>query len=391
MKTGTTSKAAGMEKSIRQKLRVDFEFPVLFGRGIFQKENSMLADALNRLGEKERHRVFVIMDRGAGNVEAVKNYVEDHADCLEWAGEPFVLAGGESLKNGLPSVMRMVDALAEAKLCRHSFVLAIGGGALLDAAGLATALVHRGLRLVRIPTTVLSQCDSGVGVKNGINYAGQKNFLGTFVPPFAVLNDFDFLRTLPQESWIAGVSEAFKVAIIKDAGFFRFLCGAAKSLAARDEVLMEKVIIRCAELHLDHIRNGGDPFEAGTARPLDFGHWSAHELERMTDWKLGHGQAVAIGLALDSLYACRKGWLEEEQLAQVRQGLKDCGFALGHSAMLRRDPSGNLALMRGLETFREHLGGELSITFPKGIGHGFEAHEIDGALMERCLLEAELS
>lgn len=376
---------------IHQQLRVDFEFPVVFGRGIFQKENLLLKNTLNRLGENKRHRLLVIMDRQAGGVEAVRDYVMHHADCLEWGGEPLVVTAGEELKNDLSSVLRMVDALAGARLCRHSFVLAIGGGALLDAAGLAAALVHRGLRLVRIPTTVLSQCDSGVGVKNGINYAGQKNLLGTFVAPFAVLNDFDFLRTLPQESWIGGVAEAFKVAIIKDARFFDFLCESAAGLAARDEALMEETIIRCAELHLNHIRTGGDPFETGTARPLDFGHWSAHELERMTDWKLGHGQAVAIGLALDSLYACRKGWLEEGELLRILRGLRDSGFFLSHSAMLQRDSSGDLVLMRGLETFREHLGGELSITFPRGIGHRFEAREIDTALMEQCLMETESS
>jgi len=378
-----------MEKTIQQKVGVNFNFPVIFTRGIFRTENNLLRDTLKGIEEKKRHRLMVILDEGAGGPERIRNYVEHHRGELDWAGEALVYQAGEALKNDVDTVLKMVDALAAAKLCRHSFVVAIGGGALLDVAGLAVSLVHRGLRLVRIPTTVLSQCDSGVGVKNGINYAGQKNLLGSFSPPFAVINDFDFLSTLPQDAWIAGLAEAFKVAIIKDARFFEFLCESAKSLADRNEALMEETIIRCAELHLEHMRDGGDPYECGTARPLDFGHWAAHELERMTRWKLGHGQAVALGLVLDSLYACRKGWLGEAELLRIQQGLKDCGFIIKHSSMLERDVQENLLLLRGLESFREHLGGQLSITFPKGIGQHMEAHEIDTHLMEQCLVEID--
>ena len=106
---------------------------------------------------------------------------------------------------------------------RHSFVIVVGGGAVLDAVGLVAATTHRGVRLIRVPTTVLSQNDSGVGVKNGVNLQGVKNFIGTFAPPFAVLNDSDLIKDLPPREKIAGLAEAVKVALIRDGVFFSWL------------------------------------------------------------------------------------------------------------------------------------------------------------------------
>ena len=206
--------------------------------------------------------------------------------------------------------------------------MAIGGGAVLDAAGYAAATAHRGIRLIRVPTTVLAQDDSAMGVKNGINAFGKKNYLGTFAPPFAVINDVAFLQTLPDRHWRAGVSEAIKAALIKDRAFFDFLESQAAALKARDLVAMEQVIRRCAVLHLSHIASGGDPFELGSSRPLDFGHWSAHKLEQLTDHRLGHGEAVAIGIALDTTYSYLAGFLPEDDWRRIISLLPALGLSV---------------------------------------------------------------
>ena len=267
----------------------------------------------------------------------------------------------------------------------QSFVIIIGSGAVMDAVGLAAALVHRGLRQVRVPTTVLGQNDAGVGVKNGVNFMGGKNAIGTFAPPFAVLNDLDFLVTLPQRDWLCGVAEAWKVAIIRDREFFAWLVENAAKFPARDMAAMDHLVFRCAEEHLEHIRTNGDPFEYGRARPLDFGHWSAHKLELMSGFQISHGEAVAFGVLLDSSYAREKGWILPEEFAAIESGLRASGFPLWHDVALARDAAGHLEVFAGLRDFREHLGGELCVTFPQGIGARFEVHEIDLPLMERCL------
>jgi len=155
--------------------------------------------------------------------------------------------------------------------------------AVIDAVGYAAATAHRGIRLIRMPTTVLGQNDAGVGVKNAINWLGRKNFVGTFVPPHAVVNDFEFIESLPNRDKTAGIAEAIKVSLISDKTFFYYLNANRKNLRELRQDVVEKMIVKCAELHLRHIRSSGDPFERGSARPLDFGHWTAHKLEELTN------------------------------------------------------------------------------------------------------------
>lgn len=374
---------------ILQQLSVPFDYPVAFTRGVFRPENPLLSDILQRRGERRRHRILALIDAGVAKASpdlaaAVQAYVASRAERLELVQPPRMLPGGEGVKNDLMGLAGLINTMVERRLCRQSFVVAVGGGAMLDAVGFATALVHRGLRLVRVPTTVLAQCDSGVGVKNAVNLNGIKNLIGTFAPPFAVLNDFDFLRTLPERGWTDGIAEAFKVAIIKDRPFFEWLVAHAAALRARDEAAMERLVRRCAELHLEHIRSHGDPFEYGTARPLDFGHWSAHRLEAMSNYKLSHGQAVAIGIALDAAYSVIMGWLGLEEFELLYKGLAEVGFALWHD-LLERDRGGQLELLGGLREFREHLGGELTLTMPKGIGTSFEVNEMDHGIIVRAV------
>ena len=121
-------------------------------------------------------------------------YAERHRKRMALVAEPIAVPGGEKIKIELHFVEPMQRQLFEHRIDRHSYVIAIGGGAVLDAVGLVAATTHRGIRHIRIPTTVLSQNDSGVGVKNGVNLYEQKNFVGTFAPPFAVLNDLDFIE-----------------------------------------------------------------------------------------------------------------------------------------------------------------------------------------------------
>lgn len=372
--------------TLHQRLLVPFDFPVAFSRNVFSEDNPLLAQTIDRLKEKRRHRVMVCLDQGAAKAwprgeSRIRAYFKAHSRTLELAGPIEIIPGGERTKQAMTAVMRIISRMAARNLDRQSVVLVIGGGSVLDMAGLAASLVHRGLRVVRMPTTVAGQNDVGVGVKTGIDLFGNKNFLGTFAPPFAVVNDLDFLDKLPDRDWIAGISEAFKVAMIKDRRFFRFLCGNASRLRSRDRSAMESLVRDCARLHLDHIRSGGDPFETGSARPLDFGHWSAHQLEVMSKYRLRHGEAVSIGIALDSYIAMRLGLITQAELDALIKGLQDSGLPVWDPRLKARDREGHLTLLRGLERFQEHLGGPLTITLPAPIGRRTEIHEMDHDLV----------
>ncbi len=379
-------------RTIQQSIAVSWEFPVTFTHGLFDLQNPVLVQTLGRLHEQRRARALVFVDGHVAKarpelVSEIAAYFAAHAAALELAGDVLVVPGGEAVKNDFSLVEGFMRRMLERHIDRQSFIVIVGGGAVMDAVGLAAALVHRGLRQVRVPTTVLGQNDAGVGVKNGVNYLGGKNAVGSFAPPFAVLNDFRFLITLPQRDWLCGVAEAWKVAIIRDTTFFDWLCENATKFPARDASAMEQLVFRCADEHLSHIRSNGDPFEYGRARPLDFGHWSAHKIELMSGFKISHGEAVASGVLLDSIYASYMGWISESDLARIARGLKESGFPLWHDELDARDAEGRHLVFAGLRDFQEHLGGELTVTFPNGMGARHEVHEIDAALMARAVDE----
>ena len=369
-----------------QRFTVAYEYPVCFTERLFAPDNPTLVDALSRTEPARRHRCLVFVDDGLlaarpGLSEEILDYARCHRERIELVAEPVPVPGGERVKKELFFVEQMQRRVFEHGIDRHSYVIAIGGGALLDAVGLVAATTHRGVRLIRVPTTVLAQDDSGVGVKNGVNLFGVKNFCGTFAPPFAVLNDLELLTPLSERDKIAGMAEAVKVALIRNGDFFGWLERHADELTTFDRPAMAQMIRRCAELHMRQIAHGGDPFESGSARPLDYGHWSAHKLETLTNHHLRHGEAVAIGVALDARYSVLAGLLAEGQEVRICALLEHLGFRLWHPALEAERPDGSRAIFEGLREFREHLGGELTVTLLAAIGRGIEVHAIDERLM----------
>lgn len=376
-----------MERILKQNFAVNYSYPIFFSENIFQITNSALRNYLEETRNSYfKQKVLLVIDQAVWEVNSfleseVITYF-DSIDCVELAKNPLVIAGGEQCKNSPEALNAIINAIDEFGIDRHSYVIGLGGGAILDLVGFAAAVSHRGIRHIRIPTTVLSQNDSGVGVKNSVNYKGKKNFLGTFAPPAAVFNDFSLLKTLDSRSWIAGISEAIKVALIKDLLFFNWIESNVSVLKVRNSQEMRQLIFRCADLHLEHIRNG-DPFEFGSSRPLDFGHWSAHKLEQLTDFSLLHGEAVSIGLAIDVLYSEFIGNISQTEALQVINLLRELGLPIYHEILSEDE---NLKkLIDGLVEFQEHLGGRLTVVLLEEMGKGKDYHEIDTDLVRKAI------
>lgn len=378
--------------TINQNFSVSFSYDVHFTRSVFHPENPLFANTIQPNGSSSARKVLVVIDEGLlphhpSLFSSVENYARAYPSRIDLIKDPVIMPGGEKAKTSPDFIDEILERVNSEKIDRHSYIVAIGGGAVIDAAGYAAAISHRGVRLIRIPTTVLAQNDASVGVKNGINAFGKKNFIGTFAPPRAVLNDFDFLRTLEHKDWISGISEAVKVALLKDAAFFDYIDRNAEELFEREEDPMERVIYECARLHLEHISGSGDPFEMGSSRPLDFGHWAAHKLEQLTNYELRHGEAVAVGLALDVTYSYLEGTLPEQDWDKILDVLRRCGFHLFVPELKTHlnDPAHPDSLLHGLEEFREHLGGQLTIMLLEEIGVGKEVHEVDYELYRQAI------
>ena len=377
---------------IQRSIPINFQHRVSFTHGAFDAKNHTLRDLVAdscQLGEQAK--VLILLDSGVaeanpGLTEKISQYFAVHADTLNLVTEPMIFQGGEPCKNDWSLVEKIWQAVEFHKICRHSYIIAIGGGAFLDLTGFGASTAHRGIRLIRMPTTTLSQGDGGVGVKNGVNYFGKKNWVGNFSVPFAIVNDLEFLGSLPERACRDGIIEAIKVALIRDKDFYHYLRDHASNLGRLETRQLELAIRRSAENHVDHIATSGDPFEYGSARPLDFGHWVAHKLEQLSEFKVSHGEAVAIGMAVDLIYSVHIGLLDRRTAEEILDLVQEVGFDLW-SPWLDREQRGRPVILAGLEEFREHLGGKLTITLVPEIGDKLEVHEMDEEAILKSLEE----
>ncbi len=356
-----------------------------FTRDVFGVDQPVLAELLQPSGDQPA-RVTVWVDddlaRAVPSLLTRAAQAISQSTHLRIVSEPQTVPGGEASKNDPAVIDRLLEHFNEHDLDRRSYVVVIGGGAVLDAVGFAASVAHRGIRLVRIPTTTLAQADSGVGVKTAVNWFGKKNWKGTFCSPWGVVNDAQVLTTLSDRDWRCGFAEALKVTALKDRKAFQYLTDHARQVAARDAEVSTQVLRNSVLLHLSHITEGGDPFEALEARPLDFGHWSAHRLEALSNFRLRHGEAVSIGLAIDCTYSHLKLGLPASSYRKILKALINLGLPVRDRLLSAPEP-----LLSGLEEFRQHLGGRLTITMLSDIGQPIDVHEIDPLVMRQAIAQ----
>ena len=359
---------------IKEDFSEKFSHQVVFCRD-FNSQHALLQELFTPKEGATPTGVLLVMDKNVA--EAYPTLAEEfagHIDAIERVEfrNTITVPGGEESKNDQAVVDSILEAIDTNRIDRHSWVVVVGGGAVIDAVGFASSIAHRGIRLLKVATTVLAQLDAAIGVKNGVNRFGKKNFVGTFDVPEAVLCPESFLGSLQEKDWQCGFAEAVKIAALQDASFMHAIAEAAPAIRQRDMDAARPIIRQCAERHLQHIARGGDPFERREGRPLDFGHWSAHRLESMSGYTIAHGEAVAIGVALDTVYSWIDGRLSEEECTLVTSTLKELGLNIYSETLGRSDE-----LLAGLEEFREHLGGTLTITLLNGIGTPVDVHDMD--------------
>ncbi len=369
--------------SLNIDFSVNFTHRLRFTGDVLGADSGVLADLLES-SESRLPRVQFWLDEHVADAnpdlrQRLRTFARRNSGRFMAVGNPQLVPGGEAVKNDIHILERMLKVLNEADMDRRSYVVVIGGGAVLDAVGFATAIAHRGLRLIRIPTTTLAQADSGIGVKNGVNLFQKKNWLGSFAVPWGVINDRAILETLSDRDFRCGFSEAVKVSLLKDASFFDSILRDADTIANRGAACWS-VIENSAQWHLRHITAGGDPFEMLEARPLDYGHWSAHKLEAMSQFELRHGEAVAIGVAVDTVYSSLVHGLPETDADRVLLALERLGLLIDHPTLQRTDE-----LFAGLEEFRQHLGGRLTLTMLEAIGRPINVHEVDRQRMVEAI------
>ncbi|HIH2762445.1 MAG TPA: 3-dehydroquinate synthase [Candidatus Azoamicus sp. MARI] len=366
-----------MYKIIKQTFNIKYNYNIFFTTDIFNLNNKILINELNKNNLSEK-KILILIDKNVIKFNTdiiikINNYFKFYENSIKVVCNPIAITGGEKVKNHYLLVKYFYKLIEKYKICRQSYLIAIGGGTIQDLAGYIASTAHRGIKLIRIPTTVLSQDDSGVGVKNGINFIKKKNFIGCFSIPFSVINDYSLLQSLTFKQIIEGLAEAVKVALIKDNIFFKYIEDNCKNIT--EHSVLKNVIYTCAKLHAEHISKYGDPFEQTSSRPLDFGHWIAHKLESMSKYKISHGEAVGIGLIIDSTYSYLIKLLKKNEWKRIIRCMINLHMKIFCELLLKKEKI--YEIFNGVEEFREHLGGKLTITLLKAIGEKIDINHIN--------------
>lgn len=294
----------------------DRSYHILIQSGIF----SHLGEHMARVGLTGRVAIVT-------NEKVTKLYGRTVKRALKRSGfssHVIVIPDGERAKS-IRWLSKILDELVANRFERQDCLLALGGGVVGDAAGFAAAVYLRGIPFVQVPTTLVSQVDSSVGGKTGVNHPLGKNLIGAFYQPKLVLIDPLSLRTLPSREWVAGLAEVIKYGMIADRAFFEYLEGNLEGLRTQDEDVVSQVIRRCCEIKAEVVAD--DERESGRRRILNYGHTVGHVLEAMGKYrKWIHGEAVGIGMAQEAsignfLGMCGKGVVERQRTLIQEVGL----------------------------------------------------------------------
>jgi|GEM_PF-673097 len=372
---------ARAKREYKVEVKPDLNYQVIMTRDVFNPRNRLL------IKEIGRRRVLFVIDQSIGRkkILEIRNYMKRH----KIEGGFLTLPGGEPVKNeqaGRKNVDAITGEAERLGLSRKDVFVLVGGGAVLDVAGYAASIFHRGIPYLRIPTTLLAQIDAGIGVKTGINYYGQKNFYGSFYPPQSVLVDPDLLMTLDTRQMRSGFSEAIKVSLMKDKPYFEFIEKHYLDLLNRDfseASHAEEIMWRSIVDHLEQIRT--DPFEKKLARPLDYGHEWGHRLEAVSNYQVTHGEGVAIGMAIDTHISYQRGLLSKNRL-EAKQTLERILTLIENVGLPIYDRRATVEnLWPGVESFRRHLGGKLTLSLLKEIGLKKDVHELRPQELRRAL------
>lgn len=264
------------------------------------------------------HKVLVVTEEIIAKLYL--NILQSQIRGLEY----LILPGGEENKT-LATLTQILQKLSDG-YDRNTTLIAFGGGVIGDLSGFAASIFMRGVRFIQIPTTLLAQVDAGIGGKNGCNFLGVKNLIGTFYKPEHVIIDIDVLESLPKRDFIAGLAEVVKYGMALDADFFGWLCSNKVKILNKDKQALSYMVARCCESKQQIVTH--DPSDKGLRLKLNFGHTFAHAIEAATGFRYLHGEAVAIGMLLATHLAVKIGILSQEVYAKLVKLLDGFGLPI---------------------------------------------------------------
>jgi len=286
-----------------------------------------------------------------------------------WEVDVLVLPDGEQYKQ-LDVVSKIYDQLLQGRHHRTTTLIALGGGVIGDMTGFAAATYQRGVNFIQIPTTLLSQVDSSVGGKTGVNHPSGKNMIGAFYQPKAVVIDTDVLNTLPTREFSAGMAEVIKYGLIRDVNFFAWLEKNISLLMERDCATLERAIEISCQTKADIVAI--DEREEGVRALLNLGHTFGHAIEAHLGYgQWLHGEAVASGTVIAATVSARRGWLSYEELGRIRQLLLLAGLPIQPPTSMQ-----TADFMQKMQLDKKVMTGKIRYILLKAIGSAVIADDV---------------
>lgn len=358
------------------------------GTDLFRDDNPFMREVL-RADPGRRLRVLALVDAGIPGVREalvprIMAWFVQHADAFELVKAPMVLPGGEASKGDGHLVDQLWECMAVQCLRRDTVVLCIGGGAFLDWTGFAAATARGGMRIVRVPTTSMGQAEAGVALRNCVNRFRRKDWAVVRALPWAVVNDPAFLPLQDPEASRLGLAGALRIALTRDAALFDLMEARAEAMRRNDWTALASVVERSAQLHRDQALAAAERFEHAGPQVVDLGGWVAHKLEQISGFTFPHGAAVAVGIAMDTIYSVEKGLLAELDGGRILAVLRSCGFPCWSEWLDDMGRGGRPLFLKGLEDFREQSGGPLRLTLLRGIGRASYVDHVDETAVLFC-------
>ena len=315
------------------------------------------------------------------NTTVAPLYLEHYVTAIEALGKTVatcILPDGEKYKN-IEHLNLIFDALLEAGFNRDATVLALGGGVIGDMAGFASACFQRGVYFIQVPTTLLSQVDSSVGGKTGINHPLGKNMIGAFQQPQVVLADMAQLSTLPDRELSAGLAEVIKYALLGDLDFLLWLEENMDGLVGRDSALLAEAVYRSCAHKARIVAN--DEKEQGERALLNLGHTFGHAIESYLGYGVWlHGEAVATGMVMAADLSQRMGWISAEDLQRTKKIIQRAHLPVKCPAIPLDE------FLAYMAHDKKVLNGQLRLVLMKSLGQAVISKEFDVELMEQAIL-----
>lgn len=298
----------------------------------------------------------------------------------EYQCNAVILPDGEMHKQ-LDAWLQIMNTLVENDHCRSTTLIALGGGVVGDVTGFAAACYQRGVNFIQVPTTLLAQVDASIGGKTGINYQHQKNLIGAFYQPKAVLIDTVFLSTLSDREFRSGLAEVIKYALIQDKDFFNYLCEHIHALLARSADVLAYVIETCVNIKV-HIVEQDERDETGARALLNFGHTFGHALESVMNFTLLHGEAVAWGMHTACQLSQRLGYLSSEEALKIEQVLRRCGLLMPWPRTITTD-----LLLEAMTHDKKNAENKMTLILLKCVGEAFVTDAVNMEMITAIVQE----